>query len=400
MNLDFTPEEQAFREEVRTFIEENHPKHLEGMGNREDMSPEDMTAWHKILGKKGWSAPAWPVEYGGTGWSPTQRYIWSEENARVGTFMPLPFGIAMVGPVIYTFGNEAQKQQHLPGILSGDVWWCQGYSEPGAGSDLASLKTTAVRDGDHYVINGQKTWTTLAQHADWGFFLCRTDPDAAKPQEGISFILVDMKSPGVEVKPIKLLDGSHEVNETWLTDVRVPVENLVGDENKGWTYAKFLLAHERSGIAGVARSKRGVEKLREIAGRELLDGEPLIEDFDFARKVSQLEIDLAALEITELRTLAGEQAGKGPGPESSILKIKGTEIQQRLTELTLEAVGSYGSPCYGSIADKVMGSNEYPIGPDYAHASAANYFNMRKTSIYGGSNEIQRNIITKMILGL
>ncbi|HBQ52853.1 MAG TPA: pimeloyl-CoA dehydrogenase large subunit, partial [Erythrobacter sp.] len=338
MNLEFTPEEQAFRDEVRAFIEENYPKHLGDVGLREDLSREDFLAWHKVLGEKGWSVPAWPVEYGGTGWTPTQRYIWSEENARVNAIMPLPFGVSMVGPVIYTFGSEEQKARHLPGIRSGEVWWCQGYSEPGAGSDLASLKTTAVRDGDHYVINGQKTWTTLAQYADWGFFLCRTDPDAAKPQEGISFILVDMKSPGVEVKPIKLLDGGYEVNETWLTDVRVPVENLVGEENKGWTYAKFLLAHERSGIAGVARSKRGVEKLREIAANETLDGEPLIDDLDFARKVSQLEIDLAALEITELRTLAGEQAGKGPGPESSILKIKGTEIQQRLTELTLEAV--------------------------------------------------------------
>ena len=399
MNLEFTPEEQAFRDEVRAFIAENYPKHLGDVGLREDLSREDFLAWHKILGEKGWSVPAWPVEYGGTGWTPTQRYIWSEENARVNAVMPLPFGVSRVGPVIYTFGNEEQKARHLPGIRSGEVWWCQGYSEPGAGSDLASLKTTAVRDGDHYVINGQKTWTTLAQYADWGFFLCRTDPDADKPQEGISFILVDMKTPGVEVKPIKLLDGGYEVNETWLTDVRVPVENLVGEENKGWTYAKFLLAHERSGIAGVARSKRGVEKLREIAANETQDGEPLIEDFDFARKVSQLEIDLAALEITELRTLAGEQAGKGPGPESSILKIKGTEIQQRLTELTLEAVGSYSAPYYGSIANDT-GSNEYPIGPDYAHHSAATYFNMRKTSIYGGSNEIQRNIITKMILGL
>ncbi|PKP64350.1 MAG: pimeloyl-CoA dehydrogenase large subunit, partial [Alphaproteobacteria bacterium HGW-Alphaproteobacteria-7] len=215
MNLEFTPEEQAFRDEVRSFIADNYPAHLADFGMREDMSPEDMLAWHKILGAKGWSVPAWPVEYGGTGWTPTQRYIWSEENARASTFMPLPFGVSMVGPVIYTFGNEAQKARHLPGIRSGDVWWCQGYSEPGAGSDLASLKTTAVRDGDHYVINGQKTWTTLAQHADWGFFLCRTDPAAAKPQEGISFILVDMKTPGIEVKPIKLVDGSYEVNETW-----------------------------------------------------------------------------------------------------------------------------------------------------------------------------------------
>ena len=398
MNLDFTPEEMAFRDEVRSFIAENYPKDVAPDGLRDDLAPEDMVAWHKVLGKKGWSTPAWPEQYGGTGWTPTQRYIWSEENARVNAIMPLPFGVSMVGPVIYTFGNEAQKEQHLPGIRSGDVWWCQGYSEPGAGSDLASLKTTAVRDGDHYVINGQKTWTTLAQHADWGFFLCRTDPDAAKPQEGISFILVDMKTPGIEVRPIKLIDGGYEVNETWLTDVRVPVENLVGEENKGWTYAKFLLAHERSGIAGVARSKRGVERLREIAKSEQMDGAPLMSDFDFAKKVSQLEIDLAALEITELRTLAGEQAGKGPGPESSILKIKGTEIQQRLTELTLEAVGHYGTPYYHGMSD--LGSNEYPIGPDYAQHSAATYFNMRKTSIYGGSNEIQRNIITKMILGL
>ncbi|MEO0439622.1 MAG: acyl-CoA dehydrogenase family protein [Pseudomonadota bacterium] len=398
MNLEFTAEENAFRDEVREFIKNNYPDNIEGRGVQDELSPEDMTAWHKILGKKGWSVPAWPTEYGGTGWTPTQRYIWSEENARVNAVMPLPFGVAMVGPVIYTFGNDEQKEQHLPGIKDGSVWWCQGYSEPGAGSDLASLKTTAVRDGDDYIINGQKTWTTLAQHADWGFFLCRTDPDAPKPQQGISFILVDMKTPGIEVRPIKLIDGGHEVNEVWLTDVRVPASNLIGQENMGWTYAKFLLAHERSGIAGVARSKRGVEQLKDIAAKELLDGKPLVEDMGFARKISQLEIDLSALEITELRTLAGEQAGKGPGPESSLLKVKGTEIQQRLTELTLEAVGYYGTPDFRSFPDD--GSNDFPIGPDYAHHAAPTYFNMRKTSIYGGSNEIQRNIITKMILGL
>ena len=398
MNLEFTEEEKAFRAEVREFIENNYPQNIDSRGVRDELSREDMLAWHKILGKKGWSVPAWPKEYGGTDWTPTQRYIWSEENARKNTVMPLPFGVAMVGPVIYTFGNKEQKAQHLPGIRSGDVWWCQGYSEPGAGSDLASLKTTAVRDGDDYIINGQKTWTTLAQHADWGFFLCRTDPDAPKPQMGISFILVDMKSPGIEVRPIKLIDGGYEVNEVWLTDVRVPATNLIGEENKGWTYAKFLLAHERSGIAGVARSKRGVEQLKEIAASEMLDGKPLIEDMGFATKISQLEIDLSALEITELRTLAGEQAGKGPGPESSLLKVKGTEIQQRLTELTLEAVGYYGAPDFRSFPDD--GSNDFPIGPDYAHHAAPTYFNMRKTSIYGGSNEIQRNIITKMILGL
>lgn len=398
MNLEFTAEENAFRDEVREFIRNNYPDNIEGRGVQDELSPEDLTAWHKILGKKGWSVPAWPTEYGGTGWTPTQRYIWSEENARINAIMPLPFGVAMVGPVIYTFGNDEQKAQHLPGIRDGSVWWCQGYSEPGAGSDLASLKTTAVRDGDDYIINGQKTWTTLAQHADWGFFLCRTDPDAPKPQQGISFILVDMKTPGIEVRPIKLIDGGHEVNEVWLTDVRVPATNLIGQENMGWTYAKFLLAHERSGIAGVARSKRGVEQLKDIAAKEMLDGKPLIEDMGFARKISQLEIDLAALEITELRTLAGEQAGKGPGPESSLLKVKGTEIQQRLTELTLEAVGYYGTPDFRSFPED--GSNDFPIGPDYAHHAAPTYFNMRKTSIYGGSNEIQRNIITKMILGL
>ena len=398
MNLDFSPEEIAFRNEVREFIRENYPKELEGIGSREDLTREEFLAWHKVLGKKGWSTPAWPEKYGGTGWTSTQRYIWSEENARVDALMPLPFGVSMVAPVIYTFGNEEQKARHLPGIRSGEVWWCQGYSEPGAGSDLASLKTTAVRDGDHYVLNGQKTWTTLAQHADWGFFLCRTDPTAKKPQEGISFILVDMNTPGIEVKPIKFIDGTHEVNETWLTDVRAPVENLVGTENEGWTYAKFLLAHERSGIAGVARSKRGVERLRSIASEELVDGQPLLQSQDFARKISQLEIDLTALEFTELRTLAAEAAGKGTGPESSILKVKGTEIQQRLTELTLEAVGNYGAP-YGYGMENT-GNDGFGVGPDHANFAAETYFNMRKTSIYGGSNEIQRNIISKMILGL
>jgi alkylation response protein AidB-like acyl-CoA dehydrogenase len=398
MNLEFSPEEIAFRDEVRAFIRDNYPKELEGLGSREDMSREQFLAWHKILGKKGWAAPSWPEEHGGTNWTSTQKYIWGEENAAVDAVMPLPFGISMVAPVIYTFGNEEQKAQHLPGILSGDVWWCQGYSEPGAGSDLASLKTTAVRDGDDYVLNGQKTWTTLAQFADWIFILARTDPDADKPQKGISFFLAPMDTPGIEVRPIKLIDGTHEVNETWLTDVRIPASNLIGEENKGWTYAKFLLAHERSGIAGVARSKRGVAKLKKIASTEVLDGNPLINNGEFARKIGQLEIDLTALEFTELRTLASEAAGKGPGPESSILKIKGTEIQQRLTELTMEAVGVYAGPyAYGM---EEVGTNDLGAGPAYSNFAAENYFNMRKTSIYGGSNEIQRNIITKMILGL
>jgi hypothetical protein len=397
MNLEFSPEELAFRDDVRAFIETNYPAHLRGLGSREDMGKEDFLAWHRILGAKGWVAPAWPVEYGGPDWSPTQRYIFAEELARAETVPILPFGINMVGPVIYTFGTPEQKAHFLPRILSGEDWWCQGYSEPGAGSDLASLKTRAERQGDHYIVNGQKTWTTLAQHADWGFFLCRTDANARKQQEGISFLLIDMKTPGVTVRPIIMLDGGHEVNDVFLDNVKVPVENVVGAENQGWTCAKFLLAHERSGIAGVARSKRGVERLKDLARAELIDGQPLISDIEFRRKIADLEIDLTALEFTELRTLAREQAGAGPGPESSLLKIKGTEIQQRLTELAMEAVGHYAQPYFrGFPAD----SNEFPIGPDYAHHTAPLYFNMRKTSIYGGSNEIQRNIIAKMVLGL
>lgn len=398
MNLEFSAEDAAFRDEVRRFIAEAYPKDLRGKQDEgEEMARDDFLKWHRVLAKKGWVAPAWPKEYGGPGWSAVQRYIWSEECGAADTIRLLPFGLSMVGPVIYTFGTPEQKQRFLPGILSGDDWWCQGYSEPGAGSDLASLRTRAERDGDHYIVNGQKTWTTLAQHADWGFFLVRTDP-AAKPQEGISFLLIDMKTPGITVRPIITLGGEHEVNEVWLENVRVPVENRIFDENKGWTCAKFLLAHERSGIAGVAASKRGVEKIKAIARTELDDDKPLLANPFFKRKIAELEIDLQALEYTELRTLASEHAGKGPGPESSLLKIKGTEIQQRLTELALEAVGHYGAPYFRGFPQ--TGGNMYPIGPDYAHRAAPTYFNVRKTSIYGGSNEIQRNIIAKMVLGL
>ncbi|CAN5188338.1 acyl-CoA dehydrogenase family protein [soil metagenome] len=399
MNLDFSPEDIAFRNEVRSFIEENYPQNLRDKREEgEELAKEDHLSWHRILAKKGWVAPGWPTELGGTGWTPTQKYIWSEEQARADTIPILPFGINMVSPVIYTFGSPEQKAKFLPATYNGDIWWCQGYSEPGAGSDLASLKTRAVREGDFYIVNGQKTWTTLAQHADWGFFLVRTDPDA-KPQAGISFLLIDMKTPGITVRPIITMDGAHEVNEVFLDNVKVPVENRIFDENKGWTAAKFLLAHERSGIAGVARSKRGIERIRDMAKTEFGDdGAPLIEDASFRRKVAELEIDLTALEFTELRTLAAESAGKGPGPESSILKIKGTEIQQRVTELALEAAGHYGAPFFRGFPDD--GDNAHPIGPEYTHRTAPTYFNVRKTSIYGGSNEIQRNIIAKMVLGL
>ena len=397
MDMEFSPEDLAFQQEVRDFIAENYPADLRDKQDEgEEMSKEDFLAWHKILYKKGWIAPAWPVEYGGTGWTPTQRFIWSEETARADCVRLMPFGLAMVGPVIYTFGTPEQKARFLPRILSGEDWWCQGYSEPGSGSDLASLRTAAIPDGDDYIVNGQKTWTTLAQHADWGFFLVRTDKDA-KQQEGISFLLIDMKSPGITVRPIITLGGEHEVNEVWLEDVRVPQSQRVYEENKGWTCAKFLLAHERTGIAGVAASKRGIEKVKAIARTEIDGDKPLLANAFFKRKIAELEVDLAALEFTELRSLAGPNAGRGPGPESSLLKIKGSEIQQRLTELSLEAVGHYGAPYFRGFGE---GDNEHPIGPDYAHRAAPTYFNMRKTTIYGGSNEIQRNIIAKMVLGL
>jgi alkylation response protein AidB-like acyl-CoA dehydrogenase len=397
MDLEFTAQDLAFRAEARSFIAENYPKSLRGKQDEGDeLAKEDFLSWHRILAKKGWIAPAWPVEYGGPGWTPTQRFIWSEETARADCIRIMPFGITMVGPVIYTFGTAEQKAHFLPRILSGEDWWCQGYSEPGAGSDLANLRTIAVADGDDYIVNGQKTWTTMAQHADWGFFLVRTNKEA-KAQEGISFLLIDMKSPGITVRPIITLGGEHEVNEVWLEDVRVPISQRIYEENKGWTCAKFLLAHERTGIAAIAGSKRGVERIKEIARTELDGDRSLYNNPFFRRKVSELEVDLTALEYTELRSLAGEAAGKGPGAEASLLKIKGSEIQQRITELALEAVGHYGAPYFRGFGE---GDNEHPIGPDHAHRVAPTYFNTRKTTIYGGSNEIQRNIIAKMVLGL
>jgi alkylation response protein AidB-like acyl-CoA dehydrogenase len=376
MNLDFTPEEQAFREEVRAFLAKSLPadirhKVLEG----ERVSRDDTVTWQRILHRHGWGGPTWPKEHGGTGWDPVRQYVFEEECAAAGAPRLLPFGLKMVGPVIMAFGSAAQQQRFLPRILTGDDWWCQGYSEPGAGSDLASLKTRAERRGDHYLVNGQKTWITLAQHADWIFCLVRTDPQA-KPQQGISFLLVDMRSKGVTVRPIIMMDGGHEVNEVWFEDVNVPLENLVGEENKGWTYAKFLLGHERANIAGVGISKRELQRLKQIASRQRKHGRPLLEDPSFAARVAQVEIDLMALEITNLRVLSAESERRAPGPEASLLKIKGTEIQQALSELMLQATGTFSGPL------------------------AATYLNLRKTSIYGGSNEIQKNIISGSILGL
>ena len=325
-----------------------------------------------------------------------QRHIFEEEKAWAMTPRIIPFGVQMVAPVIMAFGTEEQKARYLPGIRSGDVWWCQGYSEPGSGSDLASLKTKAVSDGDHYVVNGQKTWTTLAQHADMMFCLVRTD-DSGKKQEGITFLLIDMTSPGIEVRPITTIDGGQEINDVFLDNVRVPKENRIGEEGQGWTIAKFLLGHERVGIAAVGRSKQQLAKVREIAGVEQSDGKPLIEQDRFREKVAAIEIDLLALESVVLKVLADEAAGNAPGPESSLLKIKGTEVQQAITELLFEAVGNYAHPYVPEALE--LGWNEEPIGPDYAPSLAPTYFNWRKASIYGGTNEIQKNIIAKMVLG-
>jgi len=396
MQLEFTPAELAFRDEVRAFIAANYPVEVRA---RQDQGlairKQDYLDWHRIVARQGWSVPAWPVEYGGTGWSPAQRYIWLEELALADTVPIIAFSVGLVGPVIYTFGTPQQQARFLPDIVAGNVWWCQGYSEPGAGSDLASLQTRAVRNGDHYVVNGQKTWITLAHYADWGFFLVRTDP-AARKQAGISFLLIDMQSPGITVRPIITLDGEHEVNEVWLEDVKVPVDNRIYEENKGWACAKMLLAHERSGIAMVSRSKVALARLRELAAGVVERGRPLVEDPVFRRKLTEVEVDLLALEYTELRILAAETAGKPPGVEVSMLKIKGTEVQQRLNELALEAVGPHAA----LRVQRALAAGETPVAVPAAIGVADTYFNMRKTSIFSGSNEIQRNILARTVLGL
>jgi pimeloyl-CoA dehydrogenase large subunit len=400
MDLRYSPEERAFRDEVRAFLTENLPEDLRrrmidgDYGNR-----DDLVFWSRVLNAKGWAVPHWPVEYGGTGWDPMRQYIFLEETQKWPAPQPLPFGVNMVGPVIYTFGNAAQKAHYLPRIANLDDWWCQGFSEPGAGSDLASLKTRAVRDGDHYVVNGQKTWTTLAQYADWIFCLVRTDTEAKK-QEGISFLLIDMKTHGIEVRPIVTIDGGREINEVFFTDVRVPAENLVGEENKGWDYAKFLLGNERTNIARVGASKQRIARIRELAALEFSGGRPLIEDERFREKLAAVEIELKALELTQLRVVAADaRRGKTgrPDPASSILKIKGSEIQQATTQLLMEVMGPHALPYHSHDFD---GANEPPIEPDYAATAAPHYFNYRKVSIYGGSNEIQKNIIAKAVLGL
>ncbi|MGJ8547170.1 MAG: acyl-CoA dehydrogenase family protein [Sulfitobacter sp.] len=389
MDLDFTQAEQEFRDEVRRFLSEELPSEISGkVAAGKELSRDDVLSWQAILHAKGWAATTWPKEHGGTGWGAVERHIFNEECALHSAPRLPPFGLHMMGPVVIKFGSQAQQKALLPRILDGSDWWCQGYSEPGAGSDLASLKTRAVRDGDHYIVNGQKTWTTLGQHANKIFCLVRTKAEG-KPQEGISFLLVDLDMPGVEMRPIKLIDGGHEVNEVFLTDVRVPVENLVGEENQGWTIAKYLLTHERTNIAGVGYSTKDLARFRALTGSLTRDGVPLARNPAFAARAAELEAELEALRITNLRMLAGAGDGAAQGTQSSLLKLKGTQIRQGIQALYRSALGPMAAP----VADD-LSENELTVPVEAARAAPV-YFNHRKLSIYGGSNEIQRNIVAK-----
>jgi alkylation response protein AidB-like acyl-CoA dehydrogenase len=395
MDLSYSKEDIAFRDEVRAYLAEALPTRISDVvRSGGELTKEIMEEWHAILQRKGWLATIWPKKFGGPGWTPVQRHIFEEECCRAYAPRIVPFGLSMLGPVLQKFGTKEQQDYYLPRILSGEDWWCQGYSEPGAGSDLASLKTRAVRDGDEWVINGQKTWTTLGQHADKIFCLCRTNPEA-KQQEGISFILVDMNTPGIEVRPIRLIEGGHEVNEVFFTDVRVPYGNLVGEVDKGWTIAKFLLTHERTGIAGVGFSMQALEEVKALARKVRRNGKPLAEDPLFASRIAKAEIDLEAMKITNLRMLFKAQEQGAPGPETSILKIKGTVIHQELKDLARRALGPAAAPFPGHVTE-----GNLMFGPEDTAHNAARYFNNRKTSIFGGSNEIQRNILTKAALEL
>jgi alkylation response protein AidB-like acyl-CoA dehydrogenase len=402
MDLRYTPQEESFRAEVRAFLTAELPGDIRDkvrLGRR--LRKDDMTRWQKLLYRRGWGAGMWPTRFGGCGWSVVEQHIFDEACAAAGAPPQIPFSLRMVAPVLMSFGNAAQQNHFLPRIISGEHWWCQGYSEPGSGSDLASLRTRAVREGDHYLVNGQKTWNTLGQYADWIFCLVRTGGEG-RPQQGISFLLMDMKSPGVSVRPIVTMEGEHEINDIFFENVRVPIQHLVGEENKGWTYAKFLLGHERTNNAGIGNCKRGLRRLKEIATAQTANGRPLIEDGRFRDRIAQVELELMALEITNLRVLSAASESRAPGPEVSLLKIKGSEIIQRLAELQMHALGHDALPYLREAleADWVV---EPLFGEHYAAYApplSGQYFNQRKTTIYAGSTEIQKNIIAKMILGL
>ena len=392
MDLAFTPEEQQFRQDIRAWVRDNLPPEISHkVHNALRLTREDMQRWAKILGKKGWLGYGWPKEFGGPGWNAVQRHLFEEECALAGAPRIVPFGPVMVAPVIMTFGTAEQQKRFLPGIASGEVWWSQGYSEPGAGSDLASLKCRAERRGDKYIVNGQKTWTTMAQYGDWIFCLVRTSTEG-KPQTGISFLLIDMKSPGVSVRPIYMLDGEPEVNEVFFDNVEVPAENLIGEENKGWTYAKHLLSHERTNIADVNRAKRELERVKRIA-----KSEKVWDDQRFRDEVAKLEVEVIALEMLVLRVLSAQQSGKNPLDIAGLLKIRGSEIQQRYSELMMLAAGPYALPWIREAMD--AGWQGEFVGAPYLAPLAATYLNMRKTTIYGGSNEVQRTIVSQTVLG-
>jgi alkylation response protein AidB-like acyl-CoA dehydrogenase len=401
MDLAFTPEEQAFREEIRAWVQTSLPPDISHkVHNALRLSRDDLQRWAKILGAKGWLGYGWPKAFGGPGWNAVQKHLFEEECALAGAPRVIPFGPVMVAPVIMAFGNAEQQKRFLPGIASGEVWWSQGYSEPGSGSDLASVKCRAERVGNQYIVNGQKTWTTLGQYGDWIFCLVRTATDG-KPQAGISFLLIDMKSPGVTVRPIVLLDGEAEVNEVWFDNVEVPAENLIGEENKGWTYAKHLLSHERTNIADVNRSKRELERLKRIA-----KAEGVWEDNRFRDEIAKLEVDVVALEMLVLRVLSAEKSGKNSLDIAGLLKIRGSEIQQRYSELMMLAAGPFSLPFIeeameaGWQGDATAGALAgFPGGVVADAPLASNYFNLRKTTIYGGSNEVQRNIVAQFVLG-
>ncbi|MBI2727742.1 MAG: acyl-CoA dehydrogenase family protein [Polaromonas sp.] len=399
MDLEFSAEEVVFRDEVRAFVKEHLPqdirtKVLEGRY----LVKDDYVRWHKILSKKGWYTPVWPKAYGGCEWTPIQRHIFDYESCQLGAPPVYPFGPTMLGPTIIAYGTEELKQRFLPPILNCEIWFCQGFSEPNAGSDLASLRTSAVRDGDHYIINGQKTWTSLAHQADYMFALVRTDNQSPRKQDGISMLLIDMKSPGISIRPIRTLDGGCDVNETFFDNVRVPVANLVGQENRGWSCAKYLLKFERSSIARIGVARTVLSRLKRIAAAQSADGKPLTQDRRFRDRLAMLEIEFMGLEMTNLRFLAMQNGGKEPGVESSILKLKGSEVHQALSELLVEAMGPYALPFRYDVLEAVEDLD--PVGPDYAAHAFPTYLNLRKLTIFGGASEIQRNIYAKAALGL
>ncbi|WP_418320094.1 acyl-CoA dehydrogenase family protein [Piscinibacter sakaiensis] len=396
MNLDFTPSEEAFRQQVLDFLRTDLPADIAAkVAVDERLSREDMLRWHAILQSRGWLANHWPTAYGGPGWTATQRYIFEYESAMANAPRPIQFGINMLGPVLIKFGTEAQKAHYLPRILDGSDWWCQGYSEPGAGSDLASLKTTAELRGDRWVVNGQKTWTTLGQFANKMFCLVRSEKTERK-QEGISFLLIDMDSPGIEVRPIITIDGEHEVNEVFLSDVEVPVDNLVGQPGHGWTCAKYLLGYERTGMAGVGYAYAALERLKHAAATVQRRGRPLLSHADFRKELSLLEIEACNLRVTNFRTLAAVESGGGSAAAASMLKIQGSRLRQAINALSLKAMGAYGPKVVNDLTDEA-GLDLQGIGPQASSRASVTYLNNRKLSIFGGSNEIQKNIIAKTI---